>query len=67
MQEKAVVEESPPQSYIVQTPEGTYRRTLRHLVPLPNASNSENTNNVPDTPDRVCEPEVDVSPSLQIN
>ena len=51
--EGTVVEESSPRSYIVQTPEGTYRRNRRHLVPLPNASNSENTNNVLDTPDRL--------------
>ena len=53
--EGTVVEESSPRSYIVQTPEGTYRRNRRHLVPLPNAYNSKNTNNVPDTPDRVLQ------------
>ena len=51
--EGTVLEESSPRSYIVQTPEGTYRRNCTHLVPLPNTSNSENTNYVPDTPDRV--------------
>ena len=51
--EGTVVEESSPRSYIVQTPEGTYRRNCRQLVPLPNAFNSKNTNNVPNTPDRV--------------
>ena len=51
--EGTVGEESSPRSCIVQTPEGTYRRNRRHLMPLPNASNSKNINNVPDTPDRL--------------
>ena len=34
-----IIEESSTRSYTVQTPEGTYRRNRRHLVPLPTTEN----------------------------
>ena len=35
-----IIEESSTRSYTVQTPEGTYRRNRRHLVPLPTTENN---------------------------
>ena len=50
--EGTIVEESSTRSYIVETPEGTYRRNRRHLVPLPTTLNSErNSINAPSPPE----------------
>ena len=44
-----IIEEFSTRSYTVQTPEGTYRRNHRDLVPLPSTENNSEANDPPDT------------------
>ena len=44
--EGIVLEEPSPRSYVVQTPNGTYRRNRRHLLPLPSDNDSQSNTNI---------------------
>ena len=44
--EGIVLEEPSPHSYVVQTPNGTYRRNRRHLLPLPSDNDSQSNTNI---------------------